>query len=154
MPAAPAPHAFALGPGHSHTVLDFDNPNTGAMATKLYNKVISPLEGKFDGEADNLAVFLTSVRDWARHFNWHWLITVPINDGMTRNLLTHYGQVSLNNTRTHAMTYINTPMQDAQDNDMFYYFIADSLTNKFRMSVLPTFTPSPTSLLHPRYSNK
>ena len=136
MPAAPAPHAFALGPGHSHTVLDFDDPNTGAMATKLYNKVISLLEGKFDGEADNLAVFLTSVRDWARHFNWHWLITVPINDGMTRNLLTHYGQVSLNNTGTHAMTYINMPMQDAQDNDMFYYFIADSLTNKFRMSVL------------------
>ena len=92
MPALPA--AFALGPGRSHTVLDYDDPNTGGTATKLYNKAIAPLEEKFDGEADNLAVFLASVRDRARRFNWHRLITVPINDGTTRNLLTHYGQVS------------------------------------------------------------
>ena len=61
------------------------------MATKLYNKAISPLEEKFDGEADNLAVFLANVHDRARCFNWHRLITVPIDNGMTRNLLTHYG---------------------------------------------------------------
>ena len=95
-----------------------------------------PLETKFDGEADNLAVFLASMRDRARRFNWHRLITVPIDDGTTRNLLTHYGQVSLENTRTHATSYINTPTRDAQDNDMFYYFLSDSLTNDFRATVL------------------
>ena len=47
-----------------------------------------------------------------------------------------YGQVCLENTRTHATMYINTPMRDAQDNDMFYYFLADSLTNEFRTMVL------------------
>ena len=83
------------------------------------NKAISPLEEKFDGEADNLAVFLASVCDRARQFKWHCLITVAIDDGMTRNLLTHYGQVSLENTRAHAATYVNMPMRDAQDNDMF-----------------------------------
>ena len=56
----PAPPAFALGPGCSHAVLDYDDPHTGVMATKLYNKSISPLEEKFDGEADNLAIFLAS----------------------------------------------------------------------------------------------
>ena len=56
IPAVPAPPAFALGPGCSHAVLDYDDPNTGATATKLYNKAISPLEEKFDGEADNLAI--------------------------------------------------------------------------------------------------
>ena len=134
-PAPPAP-AFALGPGRSHAVLNFDDPNTRATATKLYNKAISPLEGKFDGEADNLAVFFVSVRDCARRFNWQRLITVPIDDGTTRNLLTHYGQVSLDNTRIHAMTYVNTPTRDAQDNDMFHYFLADSLTTDFRTTVL------------------
>ena len=83
-----------------------------------------------------MAVFLASVRDRARRFNWHHLTTVPIDDGTTRNLLTHYGHVSLENTRTHAMTYVNTPTRDAQDNDMFYYFLADSLTNDFRTTVL------------------
>ena len=134
-PAPPAP-AFALGPGRSHAILNFDDPNTGATATKLYNKAISPLDTKFDGEADNLAVFLASVRDHARRFNWQRLITVPIDDGTTRNLLTHYGQVSLDNTRAHATTYVNTPTRDAQDNDMFYYFLADSLTSDFRTTVL------------------
>ena len=135
-PAPLAPPAFALGPGRSHDVLDYDDPNTGATATKLYNKAILPLEEKFDGEADNLAVLLASVRDQARRFNWQRLITVPIDDGTTRNILTHYGQVSLENTRAHAMTHVNTPTRDAQDNDMFYYFLADSLTNEFRTTVL------------------
>ena len=103
---------------------------------KLYNKAILPLEGKFDGEADNLAVFLASTRDHAGRFNWQWLITVPIDVGTTRNLLTHYGQVTLENTRTHAMTYVNTPIRDAQDNDMFYYFLVDSLTNNFCTTIL------------------
>ena len=53
-----------------------------------------------------------------------------------RNLLTHYGQVSLDNTRAHAATYVNMPTRDAQDNDMFYYFLADSLTNEFHTTVL------------------
>ena len=63
LPVPPAPPAFALGPGHSHAVLNFEDPNTGATAIKLYNKAIAPLKAKFDGEADNLAVFLASVRD-------------------------------------------------------------------------------------------
>ena len=134
--APPAPPAFTLGPGRSHAILHFDDPNTGATATKLYNKAIAPLEAKFDGEADNLAVFLASMCDRARRFNWHCLITVPIDDGTTRNLPTHYRQVSLDNTRAHGATYMNTPTRDAQDNDMFYYFLAVSLTNKFRMTVL------------------
>ena len=94
------------------------------------------LEEKFDGEADNLAIFLASICNQARCFNWHQLITMPIDDGMTRNLLTHYRQVSIENTRAHAATYINTPTRDVQDNDMFYYFLSDSLTNEFHMTVL------------------
>ena len=92
--APPAPQAFSLGPGRSYAVLNFDDPNTGATATKLYNKAISPLEEKFDGKADNLATFLASVDDRAHRFNWHHSITVPIDDGTTRNLLSNYWQVS------------------------------------------------------------
>ena len=55
---------------------------------------------------------------------------------MTRNLLTHYGQVSIEHTRAHAATYINTRTRDAQDNDMFYYFLVDSLTDEFRTTML------------------
>ena len=67
---------FSLGPGWSTTVLDFSD----AAAVKLYNKAISPLELKLDGEADNLAVFLAS----DNHFNWSNLITIPLADTTTR----------------------------------------------------------------------
>ena len=135
-PAAPAPPAFALGHGRSHAVLDYDDPNTGVTATKLYNKAILPLKEKFDGKAHNLAVFLASIRNQAHRFNWQRPITVPIDDGTTRNILTHYGQVSLEYTRAHATTYVNIPTRDAQDNNIFYYFLADSLMNKFCTMVL------------------
>ena len=62
-PAPMAPPAFVLGPGRSHAVLDYDDPNTGAMTTKLYNKAILPLEEIFDDEADNFAVFLAKIHD-------------------------------------------------------------------------------------------
>ena len=38
--------------------------------------------------------------------------------------------------QAHAATYVNTRTRDAQDNDMFYYFLSDSLTNEFRTTVL------------------
>ena len=55
--APPAPPgggaaAFALGPGRTNDVLDF----TESSAVKLYYKAIAPLETKFDGQPDNIAV--------------------------------------------------------------------------------------------------
>ena len=90
LPVVPVP-PFALGPGRSHVALDYDDPNTGATTTKLYNKAITPLKEKFDGVADNLAVFLVSVCNRTRRVNWHRLVTVPIDKGTTRNLLPQYG---------------------------------------------------------------
>ena len=49
LPVPPALPAFALGTGRSHAILNFDDPNAGTTATKLYNKAIAPLKAKFDG---------------------------------------------------------------------------------------------------------
>ena len=108
---------FSLGPGQSTTVLDFSD----AAAVKLYNKAILPLELKFDWEVDTLAVFLASVKDHCNHFNWSNLITIPIADSTTRNLLTHYGQVTLSNCTEHGSSSVSTQTGDAQSNDMLYY---------------------------------
>ena len=103
---------------------------------KLYNKAITPLELKFDGEADNLAVFLANMKDQCNHFTWSHLVTIPLADSTTRNLLTHYGQVTLSNCIDHGNTYVNIQMSNAQNNDMLYYFLVDSLESKFRAKVL------------------
>ena len=77
-------------------------------ATKLYNKAIVPMDNTFDGHANNLAIFLNNVRDHALRFDWHQLLTIPLTDDSARNLLTQYGQVSINNKHTHAAIYIGT----------------------------------------------
>ena len=122
---------FSLGPGWSTSVFDF-----AYAAVKLYNKAITPLELKFDREADNLAVFLASVKDQCNCFNWSHLVTIPLADSTTRNLLTHYGQFTLSNCIDHGNTYITTQTRNAQNNDMLYYFLVDSLESKFRAKVL------------------
>ena len=80
-------------------------PIQGPLRQKLYNKGhFHPSKKKFDGEADNLAVFPGPVLrgQGTDGFNWHRLITVPIDDGTTRNLLTHYGQVVVWKTPGHT----------------------------------------------------
>ena len=123
---------FSPGPGWSTTVLDFSD----ATAVKLYNKAISPLELKFAGEADNLAVFLASVKDCCNHFNWSNLTTIPLADTTTRNLFKQYGQVTLSNCTDDGASYVSTQTRDAQNNNMHYYFLVDSLESKFRAKVL------------------
>ena len=57
----PPPPPFALGPGRSHNVLHFDDPTHGLVATKLCNNASMPMDDRFNGHANDLAVFLTSV---------------------------------------------------------------------------------------------
>ena len=57
--APPAPPAFALGPGRSHAILNFDDPNTGKTATKLNNKAIAPLKANTATETYPKLVFFT-----------------------------------------------------------------------------------------------
>ena len=53
-----------------------------------------------------------------------------------RNLLTHYGQVSIDNMHAHAASYIGTQTRNVQDNNMFYCFIMDLLTPTFHAQLL------------------
>ena len=102
------------------------------FSSQVVQQSISPLELKFDGEADNLAVFLASVKDHCNHFNWSNLISIRLAETTTRNLLTHYGQVTVSNCTDHGLTYVSTQTRNAQHNDMLYYFLVDSLESKSR----------------------
>ena len=52
-----------------------------------------------------------------------------------RNLLTHYGQVTLSNCIDHGNTYVTTQTRNAQNNNMLDYLLVDSLEAKFRAKV-------------------
>ena len=135
--APPAPPggggaAFALGPGRTNDVLDF----TESSAVKLYYKAIAPLETKLDGQPDNIAVFLASVADRARRFHWTSILTIPVAGGVSRNLIKDYAQVTATEVRARATTYQGQQTRDAQNSDMLYYFLIESLTETIKAQVL------------------
>jgi len=63
---------------------------------------------------------------------WGNILDVPIDAaimaGLIRSILTHYGQVILDQVRAHATTYINAQTCVAQNNLMLYMFLAASIT--------------------------
>ncbi|KAL7559272.1 hypothetical protein ACA910_014622 [Epithemia clementina (nom. ined.)] len=131
-PAVVAAPPFALGPGRDNAVLNYAD----AGAVKLYNTAIAPLDTLFDGEADNIAVFLANVSNRARRFGWHDILTVPDDGSTNRNLIQDYGLVSMTNVQTRAQQYVGTPSRNAQNADMMYHFLIDSLESAYKAEVL------------------
>jgi hypothetical protein len=130
---------FALAPGLANAnFLNFADSND----VKLFNKGIQPTDVKFDLKEGNLQSFLQAVSDRARLYNWSSILEVPDSTQVNRNLVTHYGRVTLDNCRTHAATYIGNPVRDAQNSLMLYHFLSGSLTEAARLRLTSkTSTP-------------
>jgi len=64
-------------------------------------------------------------------YGWENLINIPVNvamqGGPTHSLLTHYGQVTLQQVKDHATTYLNTQMRAVQNNLLLYTCLATSI---------------------------
>ena len=125
VPAVPSTPVFTLGPGCSHDVLDYDDPNMGLQPPNCTSRPFPPSKRSLTGKPMTWPCSWSACMTELAVSNRHHLITVPIDDGTTRNIM------SLENTRTQEAIYVNSPMQDAQYNDLFYYFLADSITNEF-----------------------
>ena len=81
-------------------------------------------------------LFLASVADRARRFHWTSILTIPVAGGVSRNLIKDYAQVTATEVRARATTYQGQQTRDAQNSDMLYYFLIESLTETFKAQVL------------------
>jgi hypothetical protein len=61
-----------------------------------------------------LRIFLQKLRIRADTFGWSSLLMIDDSSAVSRNLLTHYGLLSLANVRDKALTYIGTETRDVQ----------------------------------------
>jgi len=65
-------------------------------------------------------------------YRWENILNIPVNAAVQgrpmHSLLTHYGQVMLQQVRDHAATYINAQMRVAQNNLLLYTCLAVSIT--------------------------
>ena len=131
---ATAPPPFALHPADAiQGVIDL----TTCEGIKLYQNATrsfySDPKDFFNCEAPGLHWFLKEVEGRASRFGWRDAILEIPNDianplGGTRNLLTHYGELSLEHLCDWETTYIHGVSQAAQDTAHLHLCLMYSLT--------------------------
>ncbi len=104
-----------------------------AKGSKLWRGAIKPLVKElFTLEAHRLRLFLTTLTERTMVYGWENILNIPVNaavpGGLAYSLLTHYGQVTLQQVKDHAATYINTQTRVAQNNLLLYTCLAASIT--------------------------
>jgi hypothetical protein len=119
--------AFALTPALANKeVLDY----TTQAGTKLFKSATEKLSIEFDCDSENLPLFLAQLRDRAAIYDWLALLLIPKggNEDLTKDLIESYGELSYEDVKRSADTYVNTPTRLAQDSVMLYICIMSSLT--------------------------
>jgi hypothetical protein len=132
-PVVVPPNPFALVPGQANDdPLDYSKPGD----VKLFHRAIKGLEPKFDLKESSLQVFLSKVKEQARIFNWASILEIPDKNGTARNLVTNYGQVTIENCKTHSLTYIAAQSRQAQNSMMMFQCLTGSLTEEASVMML------------------
>jgi hypothetical protein len=89
----------------------------------------------YDCESDDLHLFIDALITRAREMEWD-ILGVGINDILLdsinpyseyKNILRHYGELTLDQIRAFDVTYITTGTRAAQDNYAFYRCIMNSV---------------------------
>jgi len=77
-------------------------------------------------------LFLSTLTKQTMVYGWENILNIPVNVAVqgrpTHLLLTHYGQVTLQQVKDHATTYLNTQTRAALNNLLLYTCLAASIT--------------------------
>jgi hypothetical protein len=95
-----------------------------------YKQAVEKLEGDlYDGK--NLPVFLKKVEGKAYQYGWLNLLsyTYQGNPPVTKNLLQHYGELTMSEVRQKAMTYLGLSNRNDQDSDMMFNCLRKSIND-------------------------
>jgi hypothetical protein len=125
-PAQQLPAPFALSPALAVTgVIDY----TTTAGAKIWKAAIYPLKDEFDANAANLKTFLDQLNDQSKQFGWEDILTIPVGQNETKNLISSYGEVTLAQVRTHAQTYVAAQDCRAQASQQMFHCIMSTLTS-------------------------
>lgn len=132
---------FALNPAEAiQNVIDFGS-NSGQ---KLYRSATAKLsDDAFDCSATKLQTFLDQINDRANRYGWintimHMHIEGPHHPNPEPEvyLVDNYGQLPLDIVEEHVLTYLFGQGREAQDDNMLYYCLKDSLTPEATAKIL------------------
>ncbi len=125
----PPNFVFALSPALiNQGPIDYST----AEGIKIWRGAIEPLAKElFTLEAHRFKLFLSTLTERTMVYGWENILNIPadvaVPVGATHSLLTHYGQVTLQQVKDHAATYINTQTRAAQNNLLLYTCLAASI---------------------------
>ncbi len=125
----PQQTVFALSPAlATRGVIDY-NTRTGE---RIYTSATKELDDtKYDGEAHGLTAFLELLGERATNFGWDSsILMIPIPGETPKNLLSEYGTIPMEPIRTHEESYIDTPTRNAQDTNLLYECIMNSISSE------------------------
>jgi hypothetical protein len=76
-------------------------------------------------------VFLKKVEGKAYQYGWLNLLSFVYqgNPPITKNMLQHYGEITMSEVRQKAMTYLGLSNRNDQDSDMMYNCLRKSINN-------------------------
>ena len=130
--------AFALTPALAgHDILDYST----TAGAKTFAAAIKPLsEDHYDCTPKGLRNFLEDTAERAANFGWNISILDIPDDvqnplGPSKNLLKHYGELTLQHIKNHAATYVSTQTRAAQDSVQLYSCLWASLSNEGKSKV-------------------
>lgn len=114
--AVPVVPPFALAPALLNQAQPWDYSTREGHS--IYKGACAPLPYKFEGKKSSLTAFLLAVRTRAEQYGWQDIFEITIGQdangaNINRNLLTHYGEITLEQVRADA-DYIGTPSRNAQ----------------------------------------
>ena len=134
-PLPPAAVAFSLTPGVVNMQAPWDYSTSEGI--KLFFQSTAPVKPPYDGTETSLKMFLKSIDAKAKTFGWDSSI-LRVNDdsGTTRDLIRHYGALTIGNLRAKAATYIGTDTRAAQSSAQLATCLGGSIGESTLMKLL------------------
>jgi hypothetical protein len=105
---------------------------------KIYIAAIAGLTSKYNGNANEMHIFLKNVKERSQSFGWNNILQIP-KEGETLNLIDQYGIIALADVQEHARTYESVNGRDAQNSSQMYNFLYASISDEAKLMVLSDY---------------
>ena len=126
---------FALTPAlaSKKKVLNY----TDAGESKIFKIGTAKLSVDIDGTPENLNLVLAAIEQRAVISGWlDTVLSIYVGNGECKELLTNYGDISMDEIRHHVKQYIHSNVRAAQDSMMLYTCLSNSMTQETRQKIL------------------
>ena len=132
---------FALVPARAHAdnIINYATSAGQRLFAAATKNLYSESSEMFDCDPDGLMDFIQLVEDRSNLLGYHGIFQIPddINAGHpdTKDFLSNYGVITLEQVIAHAQTYVHLPTRDAQDSTQLYHCLMASLSSSGRAKI-------------------